>query len=64
MFELLSVHGFVHHAGNLAITAKGQPAHSVLGFPNFEGEELEASSVKEKEKLVYSYTKNPGKNDI
>ncbi len=31
-FQALQVHGLVHHTGNLAVAAQGQPADAVFGF--------------------------------
>ena len=54
-FQELLVHGFIYHAGNLAIAAQGQPANSVFCISLLEAEKLLPAQVKEQEELVHPY---------
>ena len=74
--ELLRIHGFVHHAGNLAVAAQGQPAYAVLGFPvgglgaqfheprHAGGEQFGAANVEEQEELVHPDMEHAGPKEV
>ena len=62
--EGLGIHGLIHHAGNLAVAAEGQPAHAILRLPDLEGEELDTAQVKEQEKLVHADAENTRPEEV
>ena len=53
LFQLLRVHRLVHHAGNLAVAAEGQPADTVLRISYLLGKELDPAHIEKEEKLVH-----------
>ena len=54
LFEEIGIHGLIHHAGNLAVAAKGQPAHTILRLPYLEGKQFEAAYIEEQEELIHA----------